>query len=64
MIIERIYEIPEKEIYDIETNKERGSISIMKYDSNMNLYKNGWYEMYRDKDLGELENVNEIWQRI
>lgn len=64
MIIERIYEIPEKEIYDIETNKGRGSISIMKYDSNMRLYENGWYEMYRNKDLGELENVNEIWQRI
>ena len=63
-IIERIYELPEKEIYDSETNKGRGSISIMMYDSNMRPYENGWYARYRNKDLEELENVNKTWQSI
>lgn len=57
-IVERTYEIPEKEIIS------RTSIGVYKYDSEGRPWKNGWYEKYRINDEDELKKVNKIWQRI
>ena len=58
IMIEEIYKIPFKNIYDLDTDNGRKSIGIMKNS------RHGWYEEYRVKDLEELKMANEIWQNI
>lgn len=53
-IVNRIYEIPEKEIYDVETRKGKASISVRNN-------AKGWYELYRIINDEELNKINKMW---
>lgn len=57
-IVERVYEIPEKEVNNVV------KIKIVKYRKNGLLYEDGWYEKYRLKDEKEMKKINEIWKKI
>lgn len=57
-IVERVYEIPEKEANNI------AEIKIVKYRKNGLLYEDGWYEKYRLKDENEMKKINEIWKKM
>lgn len=56
--IERIYIFPKEEII------KRTTIRILKYDAKGELYKDGWYEVFRVKDEDTIKKINEIWQKI
>lgn len=67
--VERVLEIPEKEIYDLETCKGRTNITA--YKNPTDCAGNSiipWYGLYisidKHKDPKELDKINMIWQEM
>lgn len=62
--VERIYEIPEIEIYDQEKDEGRTDILIVKNPLRKNSKTLYWYEKYRVTDEEELKKADKILKEI